>query len=82
VIALAVRERPARSSGSTPRASTVLTRREREVAALVGAGLSNKEIAAKLVISVRTAEAHVEHILSKLGFTTRAQVAHWIAQQQ
>jgi DNA-binding NarL/FixJ family response regulator len=52
------------------------------VAELVGAGLSNKEIAAKLVISVRTVEAHVEHILSKLGFTARAQVAHWIAQQQ
>lgn len=81
VIALALRERPAPAPAPTPRASTVLTRREREVAALVGEGLSNKEIAGKLVISVRTVEAHVEHILTKLDFTARTQVAHWIAQQ-
>lgn len=80
-MALSLRERPAPSAAPTPRASTVLTRREREVAELVGEGLSNKEIAGKLVISVRTVEAHVEHILTKLDFTARTQVAHWIAQQ-
>jgi non-specific serine/threonine protein kinase len=41
---------------------------------LLAKGLSNREIASQLVISPRTAEAHVEHILTKLGFTSRAQV--------
>jgi non-specific serine/threonine protein kinase len=54
-----------------------LTRRESEVAQLIAQGMSNKEIATKLVISRRTAEAHVEHILVKLGFTSRAQIATW-----
>jgi predicted ATPase/DNA-binding CsgD family transcriptional regulator len=55
-----------------------LTRRETEIAHLVAQGLSNKEIAATLVIAQRTAEGHIEHILSKLGFTSRAQVAVWV----
>jgi non-specific serine/threonine protein kinase len=50
-----------------------------EVARLVAEGRSNKEIAARLVISQRTAEGHVEHILAKLGFTARALVAAWVA---
>lgn len=58
-----------------------LTRREEEVAALLAAGKTNKEIASTLVISRRTAEAHVEHILVKLGFSNRAQVATWVAQR-
>ncbi|MFI7051563.1 ATP-binding protein [Streptosporangium canum] len=57
-----------------------LTRREMEIAQLVAQGMSNKEIAAALVIAQRTAEGHVEHILSKLGFTSRAQVAVWIGE--
>ena len=56
-----------------------MTRREQQVADLIAQGLSNKDIAADLVISQRTAESHVEHILTKLGFTSRAQVAAWIA---
>ncbi|NGN70176.1 LuxR family transcriptional regulator [Streptomyces sp. A7024] len=52
-----------------------LTRREREVAALITKGLTNREIADHLVISKRTADAHVEHIRTKLGFTSRAQIA-------
>jgi len=52
------------------------------VARLVAGGRSNKEIAAELVIAQRTAENHVEHILTKLGFTSRAQVAAWIATSQ
>ncbi|WP_280257610.1 ATP-binding protein [Nocardia abscessus] len=59
-------------------ASDVLTRREKDVARLVAAGHSNKRIAADLVISVRTAETHVEHILTKLGFTSRTQIAGWV----
>ncbi|VVJ18159.1 Uncharacterised protein [Amycolatopsis camponoti] len=55
-----------------------LTRREREVAAHVADGLTNKQIAALLHISERTAESHVQHILTKLGFTNRAQVATWV----
>ncbi|MFC1413583.1 LuxR C-terminal-related transcriptional regulator [Streptacidiphilus sp. N1-12] len=51
-----------------------LTPREREVAALVSAGLSNRQIAEKLVISKRTADAHVEHILAKLGAASRIEV--------
>ncbi|NUR94398.1 MAG: ATPase [Kribbellaceae bacterium] len=52
-----------------------LTPREYEVAALIGEGLSNREIATRLTVSRRTAETHVEHILGKLGFTSRSQVA-------
>jgi predicted ATPase/DNA-binding CsgD family transcriptional regulator len=60
----------------------VLTRRERQVAGLVADGLSNKEIAAQLVISQRTAEAHVEHALTKLGFTSRAQLAALVSKER
>ncbi|QUQ72321.1 helix-turn-helix transcriptional regulator [Kutzneria sp. CA-103260] len=62
----------------SPRASD-LTSRETEVAELLAIGLSNKEIAAKLVISVRTAETHVNRVLVKLGCTSRFQVAAWQA---
>lgn len=58
-----------------------LTRREYEVATLVSRGLSNREIAGNLVIAQRTAETHVEHILTKLGFNSRVQIAAWIAEQ-
>jgi predicted ATPase/DNA-binding CsgD family transcriptional regulator len=70
---------PTRSSTEKPGG---LTRREWEIAQLLGEGLSNKEIADRLVISQRTAETHVERILSKLGFTSRLQVASWVAEQQ
>jgi predicted ATPase/DNA-binding NarL/FixJ family response regulator len=56
-----------------------LTTRELEVAALIAAGLSNRQIAVKLVVSTRTAESHVQNILTKLGFTSRAQVASHLA---
>lgn len=56
-----------------------LTRREREIAALVSQGLTNRQIGAATHISERTAENHVQHILTKLGFTTRAQIAAWVA---
>jgi predicted ATPase/DNA-binding CsgD family transcriptional regulator len=63
-------------------AAVGLTRREREIADLVANGLSNRDIAASLVISRRTAEGHVEHILAKLGFTSRAQIAAWVAEHR
>jgi DNA-binding NarL/FixJ family response regulator len=54
-----------------------LTPREREVAALVAEGFSNREIAATLVIAERTAEGHVAHLLDRLGFRSRVDVAAW-----
>jgi DNA-binding CsgD family transcriptional regulator len=54
---------------------TRLTRRERAVATMVARGMSNRDIATELVISRRTAEAHVEHVRNKLGVATRGQVA-------
>ncbi|MFC9790078.1 protein kinase [Rhodococcus sp. NPDC127528] len=59
-----------------------LTRREWQVADLVAEGLTNRAIAARLVISQRTAEGHVEHVLSKLGFTSRAQIAAWVVEHR
>ena len=56
-----------------------LTPRENEVARLVAEGLSNKDIAAALFVSERTVETHVQHILTKLGFSSRTQVAAWLA---
>ncbi|MFI2478458.1 protein kinase [Nocardia xishanensis] len=58
-----------------------LTRRELEVARLVAAGLTNRAIAGRLNIAQRTAEGHVEHILTKLGFRSRAQIAAWVTDQ-
>ena len=58
-----------------------LTRRERQIAAALTQGLSNQEIADKFVISIKTVEAHVSHILSKLGFSTRTQVAAWAVEK-
>jgi len=55
-----------------------LTRREMEVADLVAKGMTNREIAARLVISLRTAETHIDHIRTKLGFNNRAQIAAWV----
>ncbi|HVS48350.1 MAG TPA: LuxR C-terminal-related transcriptional regulator [Candidatus Dormibacteraeota bacterium] len=59
--------------------SPSLTRREREVAILVGQGLTNREIATRLFISERTAESHVEQIRGKLGFHSRVQIATWVS---
>jgi DNA-binding NarL/FixJ family response regulator len=55
-----------------------LTRRELEVAQLVGRGLTNREIAERLVLSERTVQNHVQHILTKLGLANRSQVAVWV----
>jgi predicted ATPase/DNA-binding NarL/FixJ family response regulator len=78
-LAYALDEPPQPAPAPYEGAPTPLTGREQQVAALISQGLSNKDIAAALVISPRTAESHVEHILTKLGFTSRAQVAAWSA---
>ncbi|MFC7387721.1 ATP-binding protein [Sphaerisporangium rhizosphaerae] len=72
---------PAVPSARPAATSSPLTRREMEIARLVAKGLSNKGIATTLVIAQRTAEGHIEHILSKLGFHSRAQIAVWVAEQ-
>lgn len=70
-------------AASQPSAATrpvkSLTEREIEVARLVAIGLTNKDIADRLVISERTAEGHVQRILDKLGFRSRSQIAAWHA---
>ena len=58
----------------------LLSAREREVAALVAEGLSNRDIAERLVVSERTAENHVQHVLNRLGLRSRTQVATWAIQ--
>jgi pimeloyl-ACP methyl ester carboxylesterase/DNA-binding CsgD family transcriptional regulator len=60
-------------------APAALSRREREVAQLLARGLSNREIAGRLYLSERTVDNHVHHILDKLGFDSRVQVATWLA---
>ncbi|WOX14688.1 ATP-binding protein [Streptomyces sp. N50] len=66
-----------RESAPRPVLDSPLTRRETEVAELIAEGLTNQQIADRLVVALRTAEGHVERILSKLGFTSRSQVAVW-----
>jgi DNA-binding CsgD family transcriptional regulator len=58
-----------------------LSVREMEVAGLVATGATNREIAAALTIAPRTASAHIEHILRKLGVARRAQIAAWVARR-
>lgn len=68
--------RPPRAS-AREKAPGGLTGREQEVVALVAEGLSNREIAKILFISERTVDSHLEHILTRLGFSSRAQIAAW-----
>ena len=68
-----------RVDATTPDA---LTTREREIAALMAGGLSNRGIAERLVIAEGTVEVHAKHILSKLGFRSRTQLAVWSAHRQ
>ncbi|MFH5823391.1 LuxR C-terminal-related transcriptional regulator [Georgenia sp. AZ-5] len=76
---LALREAPPPATPPSRRGGGVLGQRETDVARLVADGLSNKEIGVRLFISERTVESHVRNILNKLGFSTRAQIAGWMA---
>jgi non-specific serine/threonine protein kinase len=70
---------PSRQVRGVDKRLPVLSPRELEVAELVAKGLTDREIAAELVIAQRTAESHVQHILTKLGFKSRSQIAAWAA---
>jgi DNA-binding NarL/FixJ family response regulator len=75
---------PERALGAAQNAKQTfggLTAREREVAALIASGATSREIARALTISERTAEAHVSHMLGKLGFSSRAQIAAWAVEK-
>jgi predicted ATPase/DNA-binding CsgD family transcriptional regulator len=74
-------QKPAKKSVRTG-APGGLTKRELEIAELLAQGMTNKAIAGRLVIGRRTVETHVENILVKLGFTSRTQVAPWLAEQR
>jgi DNA-binding NarL/FixJ family response regulator len=55
--------------------------RELEVADLVAQGLANREIAERLVVATRTDDSHIEHILARLGVTSRTQIAAWTSRR-
>lgn len=76
-----VRARSAGGGGSatTRSISTGLTPRQREIAMLIADGLTNKEIAQRLLISVSTVETHIENMFRRLGVSSRAQIAAWAA---
>jgi DNA-binding NarL/FixJ family response regulator len=78
-VAFALGESPSPAGLPHDQGRPHLTDREQEVAALITQGMSNSEIADALVISARTVETHVQHIMNKLGCGTRAQIAAWVA---
>jgi non-specific serine/threonine protein kinase len=55
--------------------------REQQIAALIGQGLKDREIAAALVLSEHTVHAHVRHLLDRLGHSSRTQIAAWVARR-
>jgi DNA-binding NarL/FixJ family response regulator len=67
---------------AAPGGGSPLSPRELEVARLVGRGLTNKQIGQDLYVSERTAENHVQHILTKLGLRNRSQIAAWVTGEQ
>ena len=67
---------------SVGRQVAALTRREKEVAALVARGLTNRQVASELFISERTVDHHVAKILKKLSLASRARVASWLAEHR
>lgn len=80
---LVTRRRPQETPGAAERPVLgPLSARERDIALLVAEGLGNPAIAARLVISRRTVEGHVQRILGKLGFRSRSQIAVWVTEHR
>ena len=77
-IRLALGEPTHRPLGPHHDRQTPLSQREVEIAGLVAAGLTNKQIGTRVFISERTVENHVRSIMNKLGFHSRTQIAGWI----
>ena len=75
-VAYALRDGPLTQK---PKRPAGVTGRELEIAGLVTNGMTNREIARKLSLAERTVDAHVEHIMNKLGYHSRAQIAAWAA---
>ncbi len=87
VIAYALSEDPsdnpiAAEISPSDKSSALLSQREWEVATLIAAGHANREAASKLAIAQRTVDTHVSHMLTKLGFTSRAQIIALVEEQQ
>jgi len=77
-----LRRARALAAGPAGGRAATLTARELEVAELVAAGKSNREIASILFLSDRTAQNHVQHILTKLGFSNRSQITSWFVRSR
>ncbi|MGW0584095.1 ATP-binding protein, partial [Streptomyces sp. NPDC002920] len=81
-IAFALHHDPGTEPAAPTTAPSPLTRRESEVAALVAQSMTNRQIASALVLSPRTVGGHIDHILTKLGFSRRTQIVSWWAANQ
>jgi non-specific serine/threonine protein kinase len=71
-----------REVGAFRAAGAAITSREREMVELVSLGLTNRQMAGRLALSVRTVDSHLERIRSKLGCSNRVQIAAWFAQNK
>ncbi|MDQ6877169.1 MAG: LuxR C-terminal-related transcriptional regulator [Candidatus Dormibacteraeota bacterium] len=80
LLAFAREARGGPRSGNAAGSAGGLSKRELEVARFVASGMTSRAIAERLFLSERTVESHLEHILTKLGFSSRAQVAGWVAE--
>ena len=77
-----VRERFSAQAGPRRKSGHGLSRREMEIAELVAAGMTSRAIAEKLFLAERTVETHLNHIMTKLDFSSRAQVAAWVVERR
>lgn len=80
-LAFGERQRGAHAKSRSKRHKTTLTDRELEVAALVSRGLTNRQIAERLVLSERTIDAHLERIRNRLGVRSRVEIAAWLLER-
>ena len=79
---LEIRERFSAAASPRRKATHGLSHREMEVANLVAAGMTSRAIGEKLFLAERTVETHLNHIMTKLRFNSRSQVAAWVGEQR